>query len=341
MMIFALILLNLMLIITGGIAAECDNLSLHEKKQNILNVLACWKDDKASDFNHPSFPFTDRSQIHSYRSCKEILQSDSNTKDGIYSLTTADGVSYQTFCDMTTNGGGWTLVASIHENDMNGKCTVGDRWSSQQGNKENNPEGDGNWANYATFGLPDGATCDDYKNPGYYDMTANDLGIWHVPNKTPLPLWKKSALLRYRTQNGFLSTNGGNLFHLYKKYPVKYKVGECRTNNGPAEPVVYDFGNLEKTLKYHSPNARNEFVPGFVQFRVFNNEKAALALCAGIKVTGCNTEHYCIGGGGYFPEASPKQCGDFAAFDWGGYGLCTGWSSSIELTEAAVLLFYR
>ncbi|KAM8934087.1 intelectin-1-like [Pelodytes ibericus] len=179
------------------------------------------------------------------------------------------------------------------------------------------------------------------ENPGYYDMPAHDLGIWHVPNKTPLPLWKNSALLRYRTQNGFLSTNGGNLFHLYKKYPVKYKVGECRTNNGPAEPVVYDFGNLEKTLKYHSPNARNEFVPGFVQFRVFNNEKAALALCAGIKVTGCNTEHYCIGGGGYFPEASPKQCGDFAAFDWGGYGLCTGWSSSIELTEAAVLLFYR
>lgn len=64
---------------------------------------------------------------------------------------------------MTTNGGGWTLVASVHENNMNGKCTPGDRWSSQQGNNLNNPMGEGNWANYATFGLPVGATSDDYK----------------------------------------------------------------------------------------------------------------------------------------------------------------------------------
>ena len=34
-----------------------------------------------------------------------------------------------------------------------------------------------------------------------------------------------------------------------------------------------------------------EFVAGFVQFRVFNNERAANALCAGMRVTGCNTEH--------------------------------------------------
>ena len=33
---------------------------------------------------------------------------------------------------MTTDGGGWTLVASVHENNINGKCTVGDKWSSEQ-----------------------------------------------------------------------------------------------------------------------------------------------------------------------------------------------------------------
>ena len=34
-----------------------------------------------------------------------------------------------------------------------------------------------------------------------------------------------------------------------------------------------------------------EFTAGYVQFRVFNNERAASALCAGVRVTGCNTEH--------------------------------------------------
>lgn len=83
--------------------------------------------------------------------------------DGLYFLRTENGVIYQTFCDMTTAGGGWTLVASVHENNLHGKCTVGDRWSSQQGNRIDSPEGDGNWANYNTFGSAEGATSDDYK----------------------------------------------------------------------------------------------------------------------------------------------------------------------------------
>ncbi|CAH2326707.1 Hypothetical predicted protein [Pelobates cultripes] len=276
-----------------------------------------------------------------YRSCKEIKKMDSFATDGLYTLTTKDGEQYQTFCDMTTNGGGWTLVASVHENNMYGKCTTGDRWTSQQGNSANYPEGDHNWANYATFGNAVGATSDDYKNPGYYDISSKDLGLWHVPNLTPLSQWRDTALLRYRTENGFLPTEGGNLFNLYKKYPLKYNIGSCIVNNGPSSPVVYDYGNAEKAANYYSPSGRGEFTAGFVQFRVFNNEKAALALCPGMKVTGCNPEHHCIGGGGFFPEGNPIQCGDFASYDWSGYGTHRDSSASKEITEAAVLLFYR
>ena len=67
---------------------------------------------------------------------------------------------------MTSGGGGWTLVASVHENHMAGKCTLGDRWSSQQGSRADYPEGDGNWANYNTFGSAEAATSDDYKVGG-------------------------------------------------------------------------------------------------------------------------------------------------------------------------------
>ncbi|XP_004448444.1 intelectin-2-like [Dasypus novemcinctus] len=275
------------------------------------------------------------------RSCKEIKESSPNADDGLYLLHNENGVTYQTFCDMTTDGGGWTLVASVHENNMYGKCTVGDRWSSQQGNREDYPEGDGNWANYNTFGSAEGATSDDYKNPGYYDIQALDLGIWHVPNKSPLQLWRNSSLLRYHTNTGFFQNLGHNLFGLYQKYPVKYGLGSCLTDNGPAVPVVYDFGDAQKAASYYSPNGRNEFVAGFIQFRVFNNERAANALCPGMKVTGCNTEHHCIGGGGFFAEGNPVQCGDFSSYDWNGYGTHSGYSSSREITEAAVLLFYK
>ncbi|XP_069933575.1 intelectin-1-like isoform X2 [Oryctolagus cuniculus] len=221
------------------------------------------------------------------------------------------------------------------------ECMLGDRWSSQQGSGADYPEGEGNWANYNTFGSVEAATSDDYKNPGYYDIQAQDLEIWHVPNKTPLQHWRNSSLLRYRTNTGFFQHLGHNLFGLYQKYPVKYSSGKCWTDNGPAIPVLYDFGDAEKTASYYSPLGWIEFVARFVQFRVFKNEGAANALCAGMRVSGCNTEFHCIGGGGFFPEGNPRQCGDFSAFDWSGYGTHQGYSSSREITEATMLMFYR
>ncbi|KAM9690825.1 intelectin-1-like [Dama dama] len=82
-----------------------------------------------------------------------------------------------------------------------------------------------------------------------------------------------------------------------------------------------------------------EFVAEFFPFKVFNNERAAL--CAGMRVTSCNSELHCISGGGFFPEGNPVHCGDFSSFDWDGYGAHRGYSSSREITEAAVLLFYH
>lgn len=87
---------------------------------------------------------------------------------------------------MMTSGGGWTLVASVHENSITGKCTTGDRWSSEQGNRADHPHGDGNWENRATFGRPESASSDDYKNLAYFNMMGRDIMIWHVPNNTPL-----------------------------------------------------------------------------------------------------------------------------------------------------------
>ncbi|XP_067235432.1 intelectin-like [Chanodichthys erythropterus] len=214
-------------------------------------------------------------------------------------------------------------------------------WSSDQGSNANRPDGEGTWANKVTFGTAEAATSDDYKNPGYFEITAQDVSVWHVPNNMVMENWSTASILRYHTENRFLTQHGGNLFNLFKKFPVSFGIGTCKTDNGPAIPIVYDTGNVDSTKKLYGPNTSAIFEPGFITFRVFNNEKAAMALCSGVKPTGCDTEHFCVGGGGHFPEAVPRQCGDFPSFDWDGYGTNTGWSASKEITEAAVLLFYR
>uniref|UniRef100_A0A671QER0 Fibrinogen C-terminal domain-containing protein n=1 Tax=Sinocyclocheilus anshuiensis TaxID=1608454 RepID=A0A671QER0_9TELE len=204
--------------------------------------------------------------------CKEIRDKYHVYDDGLYYLISSRGVLYQMFCDMTTVGGGWTLVARVHENNMYGKCTSVSFLS---------------------------------QNPGYFDIVAQDVPVWHVPNNS------------------------------------EFGIGTCITDNEPAIPIVYDTGNAIATNYQYGPNSRGIFEPGFITFRVFNTEKAAMALCSSVKPTGCHTEHFCIGGGGHFPEGVPKQCGDFTSFDWNGYGTNTEWSASREITEASVLLFYR
>ncbi|XP_015269998.1 PREDICTED: intelectin-1-like [Gekko japonicus] len=306
-------------------------------KRDVLRLMVKWEDATCLQ-NQQGLPPNLLRTLP--RSCKEIKTALEGAGDGLYFLGTEDGDIYQTFCDMTTKGGGWTLVASIHENNIYGKCTQGDRWSSEQTPSSNYPNGEGHWSKNTTFGTAVGSTSDDYKNPGYHDIQAQDLAIWHVPNLTPMREWRNAAILRYHTETGFFSVEGGNLLRLYQQYPVTYGSGSCPKNNGPIVPVVYDFGNAEQTAFYHSPNAQSQFVAGYIQFRVFNNEKAVLALCAGIKATGCDTDMFCVGGGGYYPE-SARQCGDFTAFDWSGYGTHKDWSVSKQLLESALLLFYR
>nr|CAB3262954.1 uncharacterized protein LOC100185757 [Phallusia mammillata] len=122
---------------------------------------------------------------------------------------------------MESDGGGWTLVASVHENNIYGKCTMGDRWSNDQG-QTTKYSSLGNWESFSTFGSLEGATSDDYKSAAYSYLVASDVMLWHVPNDVSISQWSSQAFLKYYTSSGFLSSYGGTLQILYSKhFPLK------------------------------------------------------------------------------------------------------------------------
>ncbi len=277
----------------------------------------------------------------SAKSCLDIKTKGKSKGDGLYWIKPG-AAPVEVWCDMSTAGGGWTLAATVHEDNIGAKCNGGDKWTSTKGNSASHPAGDGNWQNTATFGSVKQAASADYKSSAYFELVAKDVMLYHVPNGTGPGAYRSAAFLRYHTKNGFMSKYGGNLRNMYNDhYPLKFGSPCNNSSKGPAVPVVWDLGSNSAIDSLIAPNAVGESTPGYIHFRVFNNEKGCFALCSGIRYDGCNSEHACIGGGGWFPEGNPKQCGDFSGWDWDGYGASKGWSASKKLTEAAVFIFYR
>ena len=170
---------------------------------------------------------------------------------------------------MNIDGGGWTLVATVHENDIRtttGRCGAGDKWSSENGNRQGSQTGAEAWSNYATFGNVISATSEDYKNPAYFGIQARDVMIWQVPNDTPLQQFDSAAYMKFRTTNGFLINFGGNMFNLYSDFfPIKSEVYRPVLDNGPAVPVVFDRGSAAEVRRYYGPESQTRTDAGFIE----------------------------------------------------------------------------
>uniref|UniRef100_H2YS03 Fibrinogen C-terminal domain-containing protein n=1 Tax=Ciona savignyi TaxID=51511 RepID=H2YS03_CIOSA len=278
-------------------------------------------------------------------SCKQIKLRNLNSTNGIYTIVGANGNPYPVYCDMTSDSGGWTLVASVHENFIGegvGRCTVGDRWSSQQGSSALRPEGDGSWQNLNTFGDAVSATSDDYKSQAYFELQATDIMVWQVPNDTPALHFSSAAYLKYRTTDGFLTRFGGNLYKLYSvHYPVVAGVYTFPSDSGPSIPVVFDRGSVNTVLSHMPINVEPNVEAGYIQFRAISIHRDAFAFCPGVrnKPTFYNPSQSCIGSSG--KTEGLTYCGDFSGLMHNGHAPGTGWSADNTLLKSSFLIFYR
>uniref|UniRef100_H2Z0U1 Fibrinogen C-terminal domain-containing protein n=1 Tax=Ciona savignyi TaxID=51511 RepID=H2Z0U1_CIOSA len=187
-------------------------------------------------------------------SCRE-KRSSGTVQSGIYPVLPAGSNSpFQVYCDMTAAGGGWTLVASVHENNIKGKCTLGDNWSGIQGPTviEAAPA----WENYQTFGHPESATSSDYKSAAYFKTPAVDMMVMQVPNDVAMSEWDQQKISQVYTTNGFLSTYGGTLQALFSKYYPMKKKPELSVSQIPFVSVD-TLLNTTSTIQALIPNFNN------------------------------------------------------------------------------------
>lgn len=278
--------------------------------------------------------------------CNEIKQvMGGDATDGMYWVGRGLGVVWQTYCAHSVQGGGWSLVASIHENDVTSRDPDrADRWTSR-----GNGIGSRAWQDTSTFGSIAAAATGDYKNPGYGRTTGSNIMFWHVANGSPASSYKANARYRYFTRNNMLAQQTGRTFAGIFSGSRAIQTSTRSCTGRLRTPISWDTTGTRGEFydSQISPNFRNSHMGrDQMDFSSGTDNHCAeciFAMCPGVSCSGgcANHEHACVGG------AMPNNdfCSDFTAQGWDGVTCpgCsgTGWSAGGRYLRSAIFMFVK
>ncbi|XP_019853463.1 PREDICTED: fibrinogen-like protein A [Amphimedon queenslandica] len=210
MFIFMLLLLSLIVTIDEGEGSYCMASTGYKHEPSLYIRTCCNSSNLGQAFSIQETGITQyilcpnvhpKSCPKDIRDCKGLFE-DGNTTSGVYTVNPDGGTPFEVYCDMETDGGGWTVFQrrqdgsvdfyrywTDYENgfgDLTGEFWLGLSKIHRLTKEGSNTlrvdlgdfEGNTTYANYSTFNISDGST-EYILTVGGYSGTAGDSLAYH------------------------------------------------------------------------------------------------------------------------------------------------------------------